>query len=246
MAGPVAGNQIAMRVFDDLVDFSGETSVARCMKFFFKQQISDLLRFINRMREELRTSTELEAFLDPGEVFDILMCLRDDVRDEQARVDDLNDCIARAQEQIEIKKEHVHVTEAEDNDVRVYYPTSVVIGIVCGCYHLEFGEEVTGSPRIGAKMKYVFGRSRSEDGSLSSLMRSLCSGLRVSLSNKRRLVVEFEALGESEGAAKCLEHMRDIVGRDAVTLGELEALLAHAQVGAALKTGFVADMEVEE
>nr|GFA89245.1 hypothetical protein [Tanacetum cinerariifolium] len=106
--------------------------------------------------------------------------------------------------------------------------------------------EVTGSPRHGAKMKYVFGRSRYEDESLGSLMRSLCSVLRVSLSNKRRLVAELEALGESEGAAKCLEHMRVIVGRDAVTLGELEALLERAQVEAALKTGFMAEMEVYE
>ncbi|GKB16803.1 hypothetical protein Tco_0850726 [Tanacetum coccineum] len=106
--------------------------------------------------------------------------------------------------------------------------------------------EVTGSPRLDAQMKYVIGRSRSEDESLGSLMRSLCSELRVSLSNKRRLVAELEALGESEGAVKCLEHMRVIVGRDAVTLGELEALLAHARVGAALKTGFVANMEVQE
>nr|GEX90681.1 hypothetical protein [Tanacetum cinerariifolium] len=81
--------------------------------------------------------------------------------------------------------------------------------------------EVTGSPRLGAKMK-------------------------VSLSNKRRLVAELEALGESEGAAKYLEHMRVIVGRDAVTLGELEALLERAQVEAALKTGFMAEMEVDE
>ncbi|GJZ31346.1 hypothetical protein Tco_0576393 [Tanacetum coccineum] len=92
MVGP-AGNQIARRVFDDLVDFSGETSVARCMKFFFEQQISDCRRFINRMREELQTSMNLlgqltaliamlEAYPDPGEVFDTLMCLRDDVRDE--------------------------------------------------------------------------------------------------------------------------------------------------------------------
>ncbi|GKE44051.1 hypothetical protein Tco_1471335 [Tanacetum coccineum] len=106
--------------------------------------------------------------------------------------------------------------------------------------------EVTGSPRLGAKMKYVFGRSRSEDESLGSLMRNLCSGLRASLSNKRRLVAELEVLGESEGAVKCLEHMRVFVGCDAVTLGELEALLACAQVGAALKTGFVADIGVQE
>ncbi|GKE32440.1 hypothetical protein Tco_1451762 [Tanacetum coccineum] len=108
MAGPVAGNQIARRVFDDLVDFSGETSVARCMKFFFsnKFQIAVLTALI----------AKLEAFPDRGEVFDTLMCLRDDVRDEQARVDDLNDCIVRAQEQIEIKEEHVRVMEAKYND----------------------------------------------------------------------------------------------------------------------------------
>nr|GEX67383.1 hypothetical protein [Tanacetum cinerariifolium] len=111
---------------------------------------------------------------------------------------------------------------------RVYYPASMVLGIVCGCYRLEFGEEVTGSPRIGAKMKYVFGRSRFEDESLGNLMRGLCSGLRVSLCNKRRLVAELEALGESKGAAKCLEHIRVIVSHDAVTLGELESLLARA------------------
>ncbi|GJT76861.1 hypothetical protein Tco_1043586 [Tanacetum coccineum] len=179
---PVSRNQIARRVFNDLVDFSGETSVARC-------------------------------FPDPGEVFDTLMCLRDDVRDEQARVDALNDCIARAQEQIEIKEEHVRVMEAEDNDGPYFLLDKLL--------------EVTGSPRLDAQMKYVFGHSRSKDESLGSLMRSLCSGLRVSLSNKRRLVAELEALGESEGAAKCLEHMRVIFGRDAVTLGELEALLAH-------------------
>ncbi|GKA24179.1 hypothetical protein Tco_0710212, partial [Tanacetum coccineum] len=31
--------------------------------------------------------------------------------------------------------------------------------------------------------------------------------------------------------------------RDMVTLGELETLLAHAQVGVSQKVGFVADME---
>nr|GEZ60460.1 hypothetical protein [Tanacetum cinerariifolium] len=206
MAGPIAGNQIARWVFDDLVDFNRETFVARYMEFFFEQQIFDRRCFINRMREELQTSTnllgqlttlivELEAFPDPGEVFDTLMCHRDDMRDEQARVDYLNDCITCAQEQIEIKEEHVRVMEAEDNDVRVYYPAFVVLGIVYGCYRLEF---------------------------------------------------ELEALGESKGTAKCLEHMRVIVGRDAVTLGKLEALLARAHVGAALKTGFMADMEVED
>ncbi|GJR64474.1 hypothetical protein Tco_0010539 [Tanacetum coccineum] len=47
---------------------------------------------------------ELEASSDPGEVFDTLMCLRDDVRDEQVRLVALNDCITRAEDQIEIKE----------------------------------------------------------------------------------------------------------------------------------------------
>nr|GEU63861.1 retrovirus-related Pol polyprotein from transposon TNT 1-94 [Tanacetum cinerariifolium] len=83
--------------------------------------------------------------------------------------------------------------------------------------------EVAEPPSLSDKMKYVFGRSRSEEESLA----------------------ELEALGEVEGAAKSLEHMRTIVGRDTVTLGELEALWARTQVGAALKAGFVADMEVQ-
>ncbi|GJY79598.1 hypothetical protein Tco_0485399 [Tanacetum coccineum] len=86
----------------------------------------------------------------------------------------------------------------------------------------------TGSPRLADKMKYVFGRSRGEDDSFAKLMRDLCLALRISLSKKRRLVADLEALGEREGVAKPLEHIRDIVARNAVTLGELETLLARA------------------
>ncbi|GJZ41768.1 hypothetical protein Tco_0588654 [Tanacetum coccineum] len=85
-----------------------------------------------------------------------------------------------------------------------------------------------------------------EDDSFTKLMRDLCLVLRISLSKKRRLVAELEALGEREGAAKPLEHMRDIVAHDAVTLEELETLLARAQVGVSLKAGYVADMEENE
>ncbi|GJU76545.1 hypothetical protein Tco_1273615 [Tanacetum coccineum] len=53
-------------------------------------------------------------------------------------------------------------------------------------------------------------------------------------------------VGEREGAAKPFEHMKEIVARDAVTLGELETLLARVQVGFSLKAGFVADMEERE
>ncbi|GJZ21380.1 hypothetical protein Tco_0558419 [Tanacetum coccineum] len=106
--------------------------------------------------------------------------------------------------------------------------------------------KVAESPHLADKMKYVFGRSRGEDESFARLMCDLCFLLRISLSKKRRLVAELEVLGEVEGVVKCLEHMRVIVARDAVTLVELETLLGHAQVGVSLKAGFVADMEVKD
>ncbi|GJT46023.1 hypothetical protein Tco_0954738 [Tanacetum coccineum] len=99
--------------------------------------------------------------------------------------------------------------------------------------------EVAESPRLEDKMRYVFGHSRVEDESMARLMRDLCLSLRVSLSNKRRLVAELEAVGEVEGAVKYLEHMRVIVARDAVTLGELETLLGRAQVAVSLKAAFI-------
>ncbi|GJV06543.1 hypothetical protein Tco_1344199 [Tanacetum coccineum] len=111
---------------------------------------------------------------------------------------------------------------------------------------LENLSAAAGSPRLADKMKYVFDHLRGEDDSFSKLMRDLCLALRISLSKKRRLVAELEALGEREGAAKPLEHMRDIVARDAMTLGELETLLASAQVGVSLKASYVVDMEENE
>ncbi|GKD70813.1 hypothetical protein Tco_1324903, partial [Tanacetum coccineum] len=88
--------------------------------------------------------------------------------------------------------------------------------------------EVAESPRLADKMKCVFGHSRGEDESFARLMSDLCLSLRISLSKKRRLVAELEAAGEVEGATKSLEHMKVIVAHDAVTLGELETLLACA------------------
>nr|GEW04211.1 hypothetical protein [Tanacetum cinerariifolium] len=192
MAGPVVGNQIARRVINDFIDFSGETSVQ-------KNLLAQLIALI----------AEMEASADFGEVSDTLLCLRDDVRDEQARLGVLNDCITHAEEKIETKDDHVRVMEAEANDV---YDK------------LNYGSCMNGL----------------ESGFIEMVT------LWVSVSNKRRLVAELEALGEVEGAAKSLEHMRAVVGRDAVTLGELEAMWASAPVEAALKAGFVADMEVQE
>ncbi|GJV34998.1 hypothetical protein Tco_1407475 [Tanacetum coccineum] len=82
-------------------------------------------------------------------------------------------------------------------------------------------------------------------GKVSEVAESprLADKIKISLSKKRRLVAELEALGEREDVAKPFEHMKEIVARDAVTLEELETLLACALVGVSLKAGFVADME---
>ncbi|GJU71054.1 hypothetical protein Tco_1262459 [Tanacetum coccineum] len=77
-------NIVARRVIDDLIDISGERSPPTYLKIFIEQQITDHRRFIARMRDEIRTLTnlisqlnaliaELEAFGDYEEVFDLVM-----------------------------------------------------------------------------------------------------------------------------------------------------------------------------
>ncbi|GJU10277.1 hypothetical protein Tco_1132673 [Tanacetum coccineum] len=79
MAAPNGGNQIARRVIDDLIEFSGQTSVDGYMSFFKSQKIAETRGFINRMREEANTSrnligqlnaliAEMEALKDQGEM----------------------------------------------------------------------------------------------------------------------------------------------------------------------------------
>nr|GEV71291.1 hypothetical protein [Tanacetum cinerariifolium] len=202
MAAP-GGNQLARRFVDDLIEFSGQTSVDGCMKFFKAQQISESCHFINRIREEVQTCqnqiaqlnaliAEMEAFDDPGEVFDTLMCLRDDVRVEQAKLMGLNELVTQAEEEIEMNEAQLEIAMVE-----------VDYCIWCVCF-----EELDAYLTVGSLAK--------------------------------------EAVGEVEGAVKCLEHMRVIVARDAVTLGELETLLGRAHVGVSLKAGFVADMNVKD
>ncbi|GJT39549.1 putative ribonuclease H-like domain-containing protein [Tanacetum coccineum] len=122
MAAPVGGNEVARRVVDDLINFSGQTSVKSYMNFFNAQQIAEACRFVSRMREEVQTSrnqiaqlnaliTEMEAFKDPGEVFDTLIGLRDDMRVENAKLMGLNELITQAEEEIEMKEAEDGITE---------------------------------------------------------------------------------------------------------------------------------------
>ncbi|GJW00565.1 hypothetical protein Tco_1555816 [Tanacetum coccineum] len=218
MAGPVAGNEIARRVVDDLIEFNGETTLNALI-------------------------AEMEVFDNPGEVFNTLMGLRDDVRVEDAKLMRVNDLIAQAEEEIEMKEAYGFnvlsmfvvivnykyegckgILLVNPNEKCVLFRLGVVAtGFVC--FRWDFGKdklsEVAESPHLVDKMK-------------------------ISLSKKCRLVAELEVVGEVKGVVKCLKHMRVIVARDAVTLGELETLLGRAQVGVSLKAGFVADMEAND
>ncbi|GKB73187.1 hypothetical protein Tco_0934599 [Tanacetum coccineum] len=79
MAVPNGGNQIARLVIDDLIKFSGQTSVDGYMSFFNAQQI---------------TETQMEALEDQEEMFDTLMDLRDDKEAANTKLQGLNALIA--------------------------------------------------------------------------------------------------------------------------------------------------------
>ncbi|GJR61622.1 hypothetical protein Tco_1503784 [Tanacetum coccineum] len=108
-------NIVSRRVIDDLIDISGERSPSKYLKIFIEQQIPNHHRFITRMRDEIRTLTnliiqlsaliaELEASGDYEEVFDLVMELRDNRRDEQDKVADFNRLIDVAEEKIHGKE----------------------------------------------------------------------------------------------------------------------------------------------
>ncbi|GKB11291.1 hypothetical protein Tco_0845214 [Tanacetum coccineum] len=237
MAAPGPANFVARRVVDDLIDFSGEAVVPKFMKLFFVQQFADIHGFASRMRKEVYIArnniaqltalvAEIKAMGDQEEVFDTLMCLRDDIWKENTKLLELNGVIVQAKERIAMKEEHVKVMEAAGDDV---FRMLILNGSV--------GQD---------KMKVLFSRARNEDESFIGLMRELCSGLRLSLNKNQRLIAELEALGQRRDALRCLEYMREMVVRDSAMLGVLEQLLASTHVGMRLKAGCATDMDEAE
>ncbi|GKD77648.1 hypothetical protein Tco_1340269 [Tanacetum coccineum] len=122
MAAPGAGNQVARRVIDDLVDFNGETSVNGYTKFFKAQQLAETSLFVNRMRDEAQNVrnmigqlnaliAEMESFEDQGEVFDTLMGLKDDRHVEETKLAGLNDLITQEEEETEMKEAQLEVMD---------------------------------------------------------------------------------------------------------------------------------------
>ncbi|GKF38933.1 hypothetical protein Tco_0118994 [Tanacetum coccineum] len=115
MAAPGGANQITRRVINDLIEFSGETSVDGYMSFFKSQQITKSHGFINRMLEEANTVrnlvgqlnaliAEMEALEDQGELFDTLMDLKDVREVARAKLQGFNELITQAEQEIETKE----------------------------------------------------------------------------------------------------------------------------------------------
>ncbi|GJU73733.1 hypothetical protein Tco_1265138 [Tanacetum coccineum] len=112
MANP---RPVVRRAIDELAEFSRETEIPKSMKFFKLQQISEASHFINVLRDEAQQSrnciaqmnamiVEMEAMDDPDEVYDSLKCLREDLLAENDKLIGLNEFVADAKEDIDMKK----------------------------------------------------------------------------------------------------------------------------------------------
>ncbi|GJQ94207.1 hypothetical protein Tco_0005346 [Tanacetum coccineum] len=93
MEAPGPSNLVAMRVIDELADFSTQNS---------RTYIAQLNVMIS----------EMEAMEDQDEVYDSLMCLRDDKRAKNENLMVLNELVAMAEEDINRKEVHVEIMEA--------------------------------------------------------------------------------------------------------------------------------------
>nr|GEX78039.1 hypothetical protein [Tanacetum cinerariifolium] len=180
------------------------------MKFFLVQKIAKSHHFVNRMRDEVVTVrccigqltavvAELQAMDDQDEVNDSLLAAKDVKRGEESKLSALNDMIAEALADIGTLKMDVEILDGENNGCFIILIS--VLGYVCllsmgAFFILDKLAEVTESSRLTDKMKVVFDQARREEASFEALMRDVCCSLRVSLSKKRRLAAELEALEE--------------------------------------------------
>lgn len=130
MANPPSGNIVARRVTDDLIAFSGESSVPKYMKYFLVHKLAETRRFLNRMREEVDSVrscvgqltalvAELEAMDDDDddEVREGLLAAKDSKRAEDRKLVKLNEIIAEAEEEIETLEFNAELLDGDDDDV---------------------------------------------------------------------------------------------------------------------------------
>ncbi|GJW89743.1 hypothetical protein Tco_0946368 [Tanacetum coccineum] len=114
MAGASGSNSFV----DDLIELSGKTDPNEYLKLFVTQQIADRRGFIARMGPEVNIARNelgqlnaliagLEASEDVGEVWDTIMCLRDEQRKAEAKLADLQHWLTDAEEEIVEKQKQL-------------------------------------------------------------------------------------------------------------------------------------------
>ncbi|GJZ43484.1 hypothetical protein Tco_0590739, partial [Tanacetum coccineum] len=123
---PGPQNIVARRVTDDLIAFSGETTVPKYMIFFLVQNIVESCHFVNRMRDEVETVrgcigqltaivVELQAMEDQDKVHDSLLAAKDAKHGEESKLSTLNEVIAKALANIKTLKMDVEILDGENN-----------------------------------------------------------------------------------------------------------------------------------
>ncbi|GJR19589.1 hypothetical protein Tco_0968116 [Tanacetum coccineum] len=114
MAGASGSNSFV----DDVIELSGKTDPNEYLKLFVTQQIAYRRGFITRMGPEVNIARNelgqlnaliagLEALEDVGEVWDTIMCLRDEQRKAEAKLDDLQHWLTDAEEEIVEKQKQL-------------------------------------------------------------------------------------------------------------------------------------------
>ncbi|GJU01357.1 reverse transcriptase domain-containing protein [Tanacetum coccineum] len=125
MAGASGSNNFV----DDLIELSGKTDPNEYLKLFVTQQIADRRGFIARMGPEVNIARNelgqlnaliagLEASEDVGEVWDTIMCLRDEQRKAEAKLADLQHWLTDAEEEI-VEKQNIMDTQAIDDQAHL-------------------------------------------------------------------------------------------------------------------------------
>nr|GEW64335.1 hypothetical protein [Tanacetum cinerariifolium] len=230
MAASGPANIVARCVTDALIAFSGETTVPKYMKFFLVQKIAESRHFVNPMK-------------DQDEVHDSLLAAKDAKRGEEIKLSTLNDVIAEVLDDIETLETDVEIFGGENNGGFRSLVVEVCLLSMGPFFILDKLTEVADSSRLTDKINVVFDQAHKEEASFAVLMCDVCCSLWVSLSKKRRLAAELEALEEQGDVVRALENIKEIVARDSMMLANVEQLLARAQVWVGLKDGYLADVE---
>ncbi|GJX99766.1 transposase, Ptta/En/Spm, transposase, Tnp1/En/Spm-like protein [Tanacetum coccineum] len=115
MAGASGRNSFV----DDLIELSGKTDPNKYLKLFVTQQIADWRGFIARIGPKVNITRNelgqlnalidgLEASEDVGEVWETIMCFRDEQRKAEAKLADLQHWLTNAEEEIVEKQKQLN------------------------------------------------------------------------------------------------------------------------------------------